>query len=246
MVNKNLSHAYIYTGEDCVSLLERARADAKEITESIADVIEVSNERYGIREADMLLLETIRAVVRDLYLVPYGEKKVIIFPDASKLTVAGQNALLKSLEEPPEYAVFILVVENTESLLPTVHSRVQVKRFNGGVKEITGSIEGLEAILEGLFDEKSVGVYKAIEFLNNQKSNSDLVFSQMIMFFRKKMLSNLQKGDKLLVGGLVRMIEACERAHTALGDNANYNMTITRLILDGWEDFNKNARGYRC
>ncbi len=58
----------------------------------------------------------------DMYVMPNeGSRKIYIFPQ--ELGVEGQNALLKILEEPPQYGVFILLSDNPEKLLPTVRSR---------------------------------------------------------------------------------------------------------------------------
>ena len=51
-------------------------------------------------------------------------RKIYIVPDAEKMTVQAQNALLKTIEEPPDYAVIILLSENDEALLDTVKSRM--------------------------------------------------------------------------------------------------------------------------
>ena len=55
---------------------------------------------------------------------PYnGKYKIYIVPDADMMTVQAQNALLKTIEEPPAYAVILLLTENANSLLPTICSR---------------------------------------------------------------------------------------------------------------------------
>ena len=53
----------------------------------------------------------------------YGPKKIYIVNEAEKMTVQAQNALLKTLEEPPAYGVIILLTTNMDSLLPTILSR---------------------------------------------------------------------------------------------------------------------------
>ncbi len=66
----------------------------------------------------------IRQIRDDMYIRPNeGEKKVYLFPRAQDMGVPGQNALLKVLEEPPAYGVFLLLTDNPEKLLPTVRSR---------------------------------------------------------------------------------------------------------------------------
>lgn len=58
-----------------------------------------------------------------------GGYKVFLFDEAEKMTAAAQNALLKSLEEPPAQTVILLVTANSQGLLPTIRSRLQSIRF---------------------------------------------------------------------------------------------------------------------
>lgn len=59
----------------------------------------------------------------------HGKSKIVVIDDAHGLNVAAQNALLKTLEEPPPNSQFILVVNNPDALLPTVRSRCQRVSF---------------------------------------------------------------------------------------------------------------------
>lgn len=60
----------------------------------------------------------------DLYIRPNeGRKKIYLFPRAQDMNGPAQNALLKVMEEPPDYGVFLLLADRAESLLPTVRSR---------------------------------------------------------------------------------------------------------------------------
>lgn len=66
----------------------------------------------------------IRKMRADIMIRPYSAAhKVYIIPDAEKMTPAAQNALLKTLEEPPSYAVLLLLADGTTNFLPTVMSR---------------------------------------------------------------------------------------------------------------------------
>ncbi len=66
----------------------------------------------------------IREIREDMYIRPNeGQKKIYLFPRAQDMGIPGQNALLKILEEPPAYGVFLLLIDNPEKLLPTVRSR---------------------------------------------------------------------------------------------------------------------------
>ena len=72
-------------------------------------------------------VDEIRRMRADLQIKPYANPhKIYIIPDAEKLTVAAQNALLKTLEEPPEYAVILLIANGVSSFLPTILSRCVV------------------------------------------------------------------------------------------------------------------------
>ena len=63
-------------------------------------------------------------IVNDVLVKPYsGKYKIYIVPDAEKMTAAAQNALLKTIEEPPAYAVILLLANNASALLPTILSR---------------------------------------------------------------------------------------------------------------------------
>lgn len=71
-----------------------------------------------------LPVKLIRDTCADLYVRPNeGAKKIYLIPRAQDLNPQGQNALLKCMEEPPEYGVFLLLTDNAERLLPTVRSR---------------------------------------------------------------------------------------------------------------------------
>ena len=71
-------------------------------------------------------VERVRQLCSDIHLAPQSGNRKIYLIDADFLNEQGQNALLKSLEEPPEYVVFLLTVAGIEHLLPTVLSRVSV------------------------------------------------------------------------------------------------------------------------
>ena len=69
-------------------------------------------------------VELIRQARADIYIQPNeSEHKIYLFPRAQDMGLPGQNALLKVLEEPPGYGVFLLLADNPNRLLPTVRSR---------------------------------------------------------------------------------------------------------------------------
>ena len=71
-----------------------------------------------------LPIKLIRDACADLYIRPNeGKKKIYLFPRGNALRPDSQNALLKCIEEPPSYGVFIFLCEHSERMLPTVRSR---------------------------------------------------------------------------------------------------------------------------
>ncbi len=58
-----------------------------------------------------------------------GRRKVVILDDAHKMTEEAQNCLLKTLEEPPDHSLLILILDNAQEILPTIRSRCQSVKF---------------------------------------------------------------------------------------------------------------------
>ncbi len=75
-------------------------------------------------EKKTVSVDLIRQARADMYVQPNeGQRKVYVFPRAQDMRVEAQNALLKVLEEPPSYGVFLLLTDAPEKLLPTIRSR---------------------------------------------------------------------------------------------------------------------------
>ncbi len=134
----SLSHAILFTGNTASGIeLANATADAllcdtkegnacnscpscvKTNAGSHPDKITISATKKTIG------VDEIRDVINNMYVRPFiADKKVFIFTDAHKMTAQAQNALLKVLEAPPEYGIFLMVAEKEEQLLETVLSRL--------------------------------------------------------------------------------------------------------------------------
>ncbi|MDO4475384.1 MAG: DNA polymerase III subunit delta' [Lachnospiraceae bacterium] len=84
------------------------------------DIIWITHEKPSVISVD----EVRTQLVGDIQIKPYsGKYKIYIMPEAEKMNQAAQNALLKTLEEPPAYAVILLLTANASSLLETIRSR---------------------------------------------------------------------------------------------------------------------------
>ena len=89
------------------------------------DFITVTDPEHKYIPIDM-----VRRICDDMYIRPNeAEKKIYLF--SQELRIEGQNALLKILEEPPGYGVFMLLTDSPEKLLPTVRSRATELRLQG-------------------------------------------------------------------------------------------------------------------
>lgn len=140
MQTGKVSHSYIFTGgagsgkkllattfamtlqceqggtEPC----QKCESCKKAIGKNHPDIIMVNHEKPGTITID----EIREQVINDVAIKPYcSPHKIYIIPDAEMMTPQAQNALLKTIEEPPEYAVIMLLTQNADALLPTIQSR---------------------------------------------------------------------------------------------------------------------------
>jgi DNA polymerase-3 subunit delta' len=84
------------------------------------DIITLTHEKPGVIGVEDIRLQ----INQDVYIMPYSSTyKIYIINEAEKMTPQAQNALLKTLEEPPEYVVILLLTSNVNALLPTIISR---------------------------------------------------------------------------------------------------------------------------
>ena len=123
-----ISHAYMFEGPSGVGKNTMARELAATLLEmenlfNSPDYIEITPDGNSIKIAQ------IRKLQSDILVKPYKSYKIYVIDEAQKMTVETQNALLKTLEEPPKYAIIILITNNKESLLDTIKSRCEIIKF---------------------------------------------------------------------------------------------------------------------
>lgn len=124
-----LSHAHLIIGHNGIGKSILARIFALKILNKDKDIDYVDIINYRPSKASMGVDE-VREIIEEVSKRPYeGDKKVIIIHEGSKLTVQAQNALLKTIEEPPEGVYIILLAESLETLLDTIKSRCQVYKL---------------------------------------------------------------------------------------------------------------------
>ena len=123
-----ISHAYMFEWPIGVGKNTLARELSRILLEmenlfNSPDYIEITPDGNSIKIAQ------IRKMQSDILVKPYKSYKIYVFDQAEKMTVEAQNALLKTLEEPPKYAIIILITNNKESLLDTIKSRCEIIKF---------------------------------------------------------------------------------------------------------------------
>lgn len=123
-----ISHAYMFEGPSGVGKNTLARELSRILLEmenlfNSPDYIEIKPDGNSIKIAQ------VRNMQSDILVKPYKSYKIYVFDEAQKMTVEAQNALLKTLEEPPKYAIIILITNNKESLLDTIKSRCEIIKF---------------------------------------------------------------------------------------------------------------------
>ena len=123
------SHAHLIIGPDGIGKSLLAKEWALEIlgkTENrdYIDIVQYRTEKASFGVDD------IREVITEVNKKPYeGDKKVIIINQGNKLTVQAQNALLKTIEEPPNGVYIIITCESGELILDTIKSRCQIHKL---------------------------------------------------------------------------------------------------------------------
>jgi DNA polymerase-3 subunit gamma/tau len=120
---KKISHAYLFAGSRGLGKTSVARIFAREIGCTERDL-------YEIDAASNNSVEDIRALTEGVYTLPFESPyKVYILDEVHMLSKSAWNAFLKTLEEPPAHAVFILATTELDRVPETVQSRCQVFEF---------------------------------------------------------------------------------------------------------------------
>ncbi|KPI47142.1 DNA polymerase III subunit delta' [Clostridioides difficile] len=129
-IKKNkLNNAYMFEGIDGIG----KKKFADELSKLLLDYENLENSPdYVLIKPDgnSIKIAQIRNLQSDIVIRPHKDYKIYIINNAEKMTVEAQNALLKTLEEPPNYAIIILVTNNKESLLETIKSRCDIIKFS--------------------------------------------------------------------------------------------------------------------
>lgn len=200
-----------------------------------------------------------------------SKKKIYIIDDADLMTKEAQNCLLKTLEEPPEYIVIILIVSNESKILTTIKSRCMKLFFekinDEEIRNILVNNCDIENINENIIKlcDGSIGKcfsvkekiedYNQIEniFININNSLSSVINSAELLYKNKDNVNDYLDYINVILYGFakekqdsikyINSIKIVENVKKRLLANSNYDMCIDYLLFNIWEEINeKNNR----
>jgi DNA polymerase-3 subunit delta' len=160
-LNDSFSHANLIVGNDGIGKSIIAKYMSNRIIKRNDDSDCVDIVKYYPSSASFGV-DDVRNIINEVNKKPYeGDKKVLILYKCDKLTIQAQNALLKTIEEPPKGVYLILLSDSLETILDTIKSRCQVYKLTPLNKEdILSYIEEKYTDLT-LEDRKSALAYSA-------------------------------------------------------------------------------------
>lgn len=256
--NNKLSHAYIFEGQDGIGKFLVAKKIAMEIL-NVNNLDMVTSAISIIEPEDgMIKISKIRQLGEDIILKPTDtEKKVFIIRDGELMNEAAQNALLKVLEEPPEYAVILIVTSDKEKLIRTIKSRCtsfkflpltdeQIREYykNENINEdiiklSRGSIGKVEKLKEKNYVQDILQIYEALKQkdllalnktftkLKEYKDDIQEILEIIMLKYFDEVNQNYSKR--------VNQIETIEECKQNLKRNANFDIALDYMMLKLWE-----------
>ena len=274
-----ISHSYMFLGIEGIGKKMIAKEFAQMILcndeknkycnkcKSCIEFISNNNPDYMYIEPDgnSIKIEQIRYFQKVFQEKPVtSNKKVCIINDADKMTVEAQNCLLKTLEEPPEYGVIILIGANENAFLNTIKSRCIKMYFRELEEEIIRKYLkeqfGMTNISTNMLETFQGSIGKAINLKDNKeeyeqidniienldkKDIIDIINMSNIIYKNKEDILKILEYINVVLLNLakkqykfVNCIEIVEDARKRLKQNANYDMSIDNMIFNMWRELN--------
>ena len=259
--NNQLAHAFLFCGPRGVGKTTCARILAKTINcENLQPDAEACNEcnscksfnegiSLNIHELDAASnnsVDDIRTLVEQVRFAPQaGKYKVYIVDEVHMLSASAFNAFLKTLEEPPPYAIFILATTEKHKILPTILSRCQIFDF----KRITNNdtVEHLEEII----GKEDIHAEKAALQVIAQKSEGCMrdalsILDKIVSFTNGEVTyrNTLEHLNILDHDYYLRLLESLQQQDLAaallLYDEINRKGFEGDLVLNGFAEFIRN------
>ncbi len=173
-------------------------------------------------------IQKIKTLTKFLSQKPYqNDQKIVFIPQAEKITFEAQNALLKTLEEPPAHSLIILVSPHQNQLLPTIISRCEIHQLVPD-SSLNPQFITLQKNIYSTITNQSIG--QRINFISQYSGAkiSALEFCQdQLKYLRFLMMTKNQFA-------LLPTIKVLAQAITHLNQNLNPKLVLENLILTAY------------
>ena len=223
-----VSHAYIITGGKAEDRRGAATEFALELlrekeNQGHPDLIYITHEKENTISIDDIRNQ----LIAEAGIRPFRSSyKIFIMDEAEKMNEKAQNALLKTIEEPPEYVIVILLVSNEQMLLETIRSRcVNVQLDSSSlIDENSEEYQRFIRILKGEEPAAFDGTSEILEFLETaRKYFHDIAVAKKTARFDAARYSFAQIG---------RILSAIDEAETRIKFNVNPELSIKLLMME--------------
>lgn len=177
-------------------------------------------------KARSIKIQEARDMIGAAALKPYeGKWKVFIFLEADRLTADAQNALLKTLEEPPANTLFVFLIENKSNLLETIQSR----SFDIRLKPLDFSSNSAAGFISGLWQENWEDILDAYQSQSREELKSS--FDNLMSNLREEIRNSESTGRGIPVPKLVEAVSVICETKDAVDGNVNQKLALSRLSV---------------
>ena len=173
-----------------------------------------------------------------LALKPYqANYKLAVIWQAQKLTTEAQNALLKTLEEPPESSIIILAATNYQLLLPTIVSRCQLIFLGGETSQPENDFDSIVEILNLDLAQKFALAEEVVDNPHDFLINQALFWHQLLLLklgFEKTRLESKTKRllSQLSIDGICQFLKNIQSTSELIEQNINTRLAIDVLLMN--------------
>ncbi|MCM8796159.1 MAG: DNA polymerase III subunit gamma/tau, partial [Candidatus Omnitrophica bacterium] len=243
-----LAYAYLFAGPRGVGKTSMARIFAKALNckdgptttpcQKCTSCIEISQGRsldvIEIDGASNRGIDEIRTLRENVKFAPVsGKFKIYIIDEAHQITSEGFNALLKTLEEPPPFAKFILATTHPHKVIPTILSRCQRCDFRRiPVREIVAQLQKIIA-QEGI-EVESQALFAIANSSDGSLRDAEMLLDQLASFSKGKIVLK----DVISILGIVEQEMLFEITERIIQKDAPRTLSLLNNIIDGGKDIN--------
>ena len=244
-----ITHSYLMIGIPGIGKKLLAKEYAKIILSS-NDII--NNPDFLCIEPDgnSIKIDQIRNLQKEIQEKPIiSNKKVYIIDDADLMTKEAQNCLLKTLEEPPEFAVILLIGSNENAFLPTIKSRCMILHFNRlsdtEIKSYLQEQYNELNVTQSMLDIAGGSIGRAINLKDKQEDYSKVeeIINNLDIYKSKEKINDILDYINIILLKMAKenyidtnCITIVENTKKRLAQNANYDMSIDDMLFKMWEE----------